>query len=88
MKTMIVTAMLLMASVGSAQGFEVQATPTAKRWMCEATGKLPGSGFPGGDQWQRVTAFGNDQLDAARNALDRCFSMGLRECRVGGCWQR
>lgn len=87
MKTIIVTAMLLMASVGSAQGLEVPATTTAQRWMCEATGRGAFNG-PGGGFWERVTAYGDDQLDAARNALNRCHSMGLRECRVGGCFKR
>jgi hypothetical protein len=61
--------------------------PPKHSWTCYAQGKRSFGG-PVGDIWETQTAGGRSQMEAAQNALSRCFGFGLNMCMVQSCWQR
>lgn len=56
-------------------------------WTCEAHGHDL-SGGPGGPIYQSVWGYGSTEAAAIRDALSRCYSLGLHECSAGYCRRR
>ncbi|CAN5714244.1 hypothetical protein BH10BDE1_BH10BDE1_03570 [soil metagenome] len=86
LRALLLLALVASPALANAKHGDRRPTPKAG-WTCYAQGTRSFGG-PVGDIWETQTAYGRTQMDAAQNAISRCFSSGLNRCMVQSCWQR